>query len=106
MSFGRPGGFGDAFKVSPPQRGSFPLDHEGECKDVMISYLRCIKLNQGNNGACRPESRAYLECRMDKGLMQRDDMVNLGLGDVPSASGYKVADNGKHSPPETSAMHR
>ena len=29
MSFGRPGGFGDAFKVSPPQRGSFPLDHDG-----------------------------------------------------------------------------
>ena len=30
MSFGRPGGFGDSFKVTPPQRGSFPLDHDGE----------------------------------------------------------------------------
>ena len=29
MSFGRPGGFGDNFKVSPPARGSFPLDHDG-----------------------------------------------------------------------------
>lgn len=30
MSFGRPGALGDSFKVTPPQRGSFPLDHEGE----------------------------------------------------------------------------
>ncbi|KAL7420059.1 Cytochrome c oxidase assembly protein cox19 [Cryptotrichosporon argae] len=81
MSFGRPGGF-DTFKVSPPQRGSFPLDHDGECKTYMLAYMRCIKANAQDNGACRPESRAYLECRMDHGLMQRDDMANLGLGDV------------------------
>lgn len=30
MSFGRPGGLRDTFKVTPPQRGSFPLDHDGE----------------------------------------------------------------------------
>lgn len=29
MSFGRPPTFSD-FKVSPPERGSFPLDHEGK----------------------------------------------------------------------------
>lgn len=29
MSFGRPGGFGDLIKPAPPQRGSFPLDHDG-----------------------------------------------------------------------------
>ena len=29
MSFGRPGGLGEAFRVNPPERGSFPLDHEG-----------------------------------------------------------------------------
>jgi hypothetical protein len=29
MSFGRPPSIGDNFKVNPPQRGSFPLDHEG-----------------------------------------------------------------------------
>ncbi|KAJ9113492.1 hypothetical protein QFC20_001843 [Naganishia adeliensis] len=28
MSFGRPPSIGENFKVNPPQRGSFPLDHE------------------------------------------------------------------------------
>lgn len=95
MSFGRPGTF-DNWKVSPPARGSFPLDHDGasdlsyrpalfagspvqlsslyrsgadisgECKTFMISYLKCLKANAADNGVCRPESRKYLECRMDQ----------------------------------------
>jgi len=39
MSFGRPGGFGDNFKVSPPERGSFPLDHDGELHFFLMLYL-------------------------------------------------------------------
>ncbi|WWD07526.1 hypothetical protein V865_005627 [Kwoniella europaea PYCC6329] len=81
MSFGRPG-FADTFKVSPPQRGSFPLDHDGECKEFMLSYLKCLKLHSNDNGKCRLQSKKYLECRMDNGLMTRDDFSNLGLGDV------------------------
>lgn len=114
MSFGRPGTL-DNFKVTPPARGSFPLDHDGqcslhdkallelmgmtgECRDFMLSYLKCLKANKSNGGDCRVESRNYLQCRMDKwvwtmngvpshadaarGLMQKDDMANLGLGDV------------------------
>ncbi|OCF33862.1 cytochrome c oxidase assembly protein COX19 [Kwoniella heveanensis BCC8398] len=80
-SFGRPG-FADSFKVTPPQRGSFPLDHDGECKSYMMAYMRCLKANANDNGRCRLESKRYLECRMDNNLMQRDDMSNLGLGDV------------------------
>ncbi|WVO23893.1 cytochrome c oxidase assembly protein COX19 [Cryptococcus decagattii] len=85
MSFGRPG-FADVFKPSPPARGSFPLDHDGECKAFMISYLKCMKENANDNGKCRLFSKQYLECRMDKGLMDRDDMANLGLGDVVDPS--------------------
>ena len=67
----------------------------------MVSYLNCMKANAGNNSQCRPESKSYLQCRMDKsvsstlsstehrgaelmcrGLMQRDDMGNLGFRDV------------------------
>ncbi|ODN79553.1 cytochrome c oxidase assembly protein COX19 [Cryptococcus amylolentus CBS 6039] len=81
MSFGRPG-FTDAFKPSPPARGSFPLDHDGECKSAMIAYMKCMKENANDNGKCRLQSKKYLECRMDNGLMQRDSMENLGLGDV------------------------
>lgn len=50
----------------------------------MISYMSCLKANRNNSGQCRPESKAYLECRMDNGLMSRDDFQNLGLGDVQS----------------------
>ncbi|EIW71182.1 cytochrome c oxidase assembly protein COX19 [Tremella mesenterica] len=82
MSFGRPGGFAAALKVSPPDRGSFPLDHDGECKNFMLQYLQCLKINQSDNGQCRLESKRYLLCRMEKGLMEKDDMANLGLGDV------------------------
>ncbi|TYJ56021.1 cytochrome c oxidase assembly protein COX19 [Cryptococcus floricola] len=65
MSFGRPG-FTDAFKPSPPARGSFPLDHDGECKSAMIAYMKCMKENANDNGKCRLQSKKYLECRMDK----------------------------------------
>ncbi|CAK9786395.1 hypothetical protein CC85DRAFT_288924 [Cutaneotrichosporon oleaginosum] len=127
MSFGRPGALSDTFKVSPPQRGSFPLDHDGECgvcavdpflspvtnrarcfmvgsvvsllrrplsqsltvgecKSFMVSYMKCLKANKNNSGACRPEARDYLGCRMDNDLMGRDDWSNLGLGDVPETA--------------------
>nr|XP_031858211.1 cytochrome c oxidase assembly protein COX19 [Kwoniella shandongensis]KAA5525283.1 cytochrome c oxidase assembly protein COX19 [Kwoniella shandongensis] len=64
-SFGAPG-FALSNKVAPPQRGSFPLDHDGECKAFMLAYLKCLKIHGSNNGECRLESKRYLECRMDK----------------------------------------
>ncbi|KDN46280.1 hypothetical protein K437DRAFT_246597 [Tilletiaria anomala UBC 951] len=77
MSFGRPPGF-SAFTVSPPDRGSFPLDHDGECKEAMKAYMSCMKANANHNGKCRVLSKQYLQCRMDHGLMEKDDMKNLG----------------------------
>lgn len=66
----------------------------------MISYMSCLKRNRADAGSCRPESKAYLECRMDNGLMSRDDFQNLGLGDVearkpsdPPASSPQSAQN-------------
>ncbi|OAK94339.1 hypothetical protein IQ06DRAFT_234262 [Phaeosphaeriaceae sp. SRC1lsM3a] len=54
-------------KPNPPERGSFPLDHDGECKDIMMSYLRCIKSHRGSNDPeCRDLSKSYLSCRMDR----------------------------------------
>ncbi|KAH8090479.1 hypothetical protein HD553DRAFT_302524 [Filobasidium floriforme] len=82
MSFGRPPTIGDTFKLTPPQRGSFPLDHDGECKEVMKAYLKCLKENASNNGKCRALSKDYLECRMSNNLMERDDFHNLGLGNI------------------------
>ncbi|OQD94396.1 hypothetical protein PENSOL_c026G07699 [Penicillium solitum] len=83
MSFGAPGGGSVNYKPSPPERGSFPLDHEdtaGECKHVISGYLKCIKMNKGTNDeACRKLAKEYLACRMDKNLMAPDNFENLGL---------------------------
>lgn len=39
----------------------------GECKDVMVSYLSCMKKVKGmNDPECREFAKAYLTCRMDK----------------------------------------
>ncbi|PVH72932.1 hypothetical protein DL98DRAFT_552886 [Cadophora sp. DSE1049] len=82
MSFGAPGGGATSTKPSPPERGSFPLDHDGECKDVMMSYLSCIKRVKGlNDPECRLQAKEYLSCRMDRNLMAKDEFKNLGFGD-------------------------
>jgi hypothetical protein len=58
MSFGRPPTIGDTFKLTPPQRGSFPLDHDGEiCSGrresvVLINYLLVLRrrMQRGDEG--------------------------------------------------------
>ncbi|TLD05366.1 uncharacterized protein PgNI_09881 [Pyricularia grisea] len=66
-AFGGPGGGQINQKPIPPQRGSFPLDHDGECKHVMTSYLACMKKVRGvNENECREFAKSYLACRMDQ----------------------------------------
>ena len=67
---------------SPPEKGSFPLDHFHECKTIHSKYLRCLKENKNDSLACRPVSQEYLQCRMDKNLMTKEDMKTLGFRDV------------------------
>ncbi|KAK3498129.1 hypothetical protein B0T13DRAFT_250472 [Neurospora crassa] len=65
-TFGSPGAL-PTTKPTPPQRGSFPLDHDGECKHVMTTYLACIKRVKGvNEDECRSLAKAYLACRMER----------------------------------------
>ncbi|KAK9380479.1 uncharacterized protein V2V93DRAFT_261556 [Kockiozyma suomiensis] len=82
MSFGGPGGSNSFFKPTPPDRGSFPLDHDGECKETMTLYMNCLK-RVGSAARvpddCRLRAQDYLNCRMEKGLMKKDDWKNLGL---------------------------
>ncbi|KAF1911685.1 hypothetical protein BDU57DRAFT_460515 [Ampelomyces quisqualis] len=66
-SFGGAGLGQKIHRPNPPERGSFPLDHDGECKEMMQSYLRCIKSHRGlNDPECRNLSKSYLSCRMDR----------------------------------------
>ena len=67
------------FKPSAPDKGSFPLDHQGECKHFYFSYMICLKENGNQNTLCRDEAKNYLGCRMDKNLMVRENWDRLGF---------------------------
>ncbi|KAI5477964.1 cytochrome c oxidase assembly protein COX19 [Pseudohyphozyma bogoriensis] len=78
------------------QRGSFPLDHEGECKEYMQQYLACIKTTKSTSTDCRHLSKAYLNCRMDRGLMERVSWEDLGFEE----GGSPKAKAGHEPPPK------
>jgi cytochrome c oxidase assembly protein subunit 19 len=83
---GSPGGAQKFSKPIPPERGSFPLDHDAECQHVMKQYLRCIRSHKGiNDDECRELSKGYLQCRMERNLMAVDSMKNLGFQDLEKA---------------------
>lgn len=78
---GSPGNYSARITKLPPDKGSFPIDHENECRDLMVDFLKCLKQNQFNNEKCRIFSKEYLKCRMDNGLMAKEDWKNLGFED-------------------------
>nr|XP_020834345.1 cytochrome c oxidase assembly protein COX19 isoform X4 [Phascolarctos cinereus] len=57
-----------SFQPRPPDKGSFPLDHFGECKAFKEKFLKCLRDNNFENTLCRNESKEYLECRMERYL--------------------------------------
>lgn len=72
---------GSRVSVRPPERGIFPLDHDGECRPQMRGFLECLRLNNSEHNSCREQSKTYLQCRMDKELMAKEDLSKLGLGE-------------------------
>lgn len=44
----------------------------------MLKYFGCLRENRDDNSACREESKSYLACRMDNGLMAKDSWEKLG----------------------------
>nr|KAJ0227804.1 hypothetical protein LSAT_V11C100014810 [Lactuca sativa] len=43
-------------------------------------YISCLKTSGHKSEICRHLSKKYLECRMEKNLMARQDMSELGFG--------------------------
>eukprot|EP00392_Amoebophrya_sp_AT5.2_P011827 g11917.t1 len=70
---------------SPPDRGSFPLDHWNDCTGLKDDYLACLKRNMNDNLSCRFLTKEYLQCRMDHNLMAQEEycstLVTVGLVD-------------------------
>lgn len=90
MSFGGPGGGQRAQKPIPPERGSFPLDHDGDCKHIISGYLRCLRHEGGTNSEnCRMLAKQYLKCRMDHNLMAPDSFSNLGFASAEQQASEK-----------------
>ncbi|XP_023569198.1 cytochrome c oxidase assembly protein COX19 [Octodon degus] len=71
-----------SFQPKPPDKGSFPLDHFGECKGFKEKFMKCLRDNNFENALCRNESKEYLECRMERQLMAREPLGKLGFGDL------------------------
>lgn len=71
-----------SFKPRPPDKGSFPLDHFGECKVFKEKFMRCLNENHYDNSKCRLQSKDYLECRMDRQLMSKEPLEKLGFKDL------------------------
>ena len=69
------------FKPTAPDKGSFPLDHDGECKVPYLQYMVCLSENSHKNSECRTQSKNYLQCRMEKGLMAKEEWSKLGYRD-------------------------
>eukprot|EP00197_Chlamydomonas_leiostraca_P014722 CAMPEP_0202868370 /NCGR_PEP_ID=MMETSP1391-20130828/10842_1 /ASSEMBLY_ACC=CAM_ASM_000867 /TAXON_ID=1034604 /ORGANISM="Chlamydomonas leiostraca, Strain SAG 11-49" /LENGTH=78 /DNA_ID=CAMNT_0049548535 /DNA_START=11 /DNA_END=247 /DNA_ORIENTATION=- len=72
---------GPRSQAKAPEKGVFPLDHFQECKKIADAYLVCVNQHDGNTGPCQELSKQYLKCRMDKNLMAKQDLQELGLKD-------------------------
>jgi len=70
------------FKPTAPDKGSFPLDHDGECKVAYLKYMVCLSENGNKNSECRQQSKNYLQCRMEKNLMAKEEWSKLGFSDI------------------------
>ena len=69
-------------KAIAPLKGSFPLDKQGKCREHFMSYMTCLKANEGSNHKCRTVAGEYFKCRMENGLMEREDLQKIGYGGI------------------------
>ncbi|XP_043566959.1 cytochrome c oxidase assembly protein COX19 [Chiloscyllium plagiosum] len=71
-----------SFNPRPPDKGSFPLDHLGECKEFKDKFMNCLRESRFDNSLCRQQSKEYLECRMERQLMTKEPLEKLGFKDL------------------------
>lgn len=60
---------------TPPINGVFPLDTEGVCAEAAQTYVACVRAAGTSRAAsaCVDAARAYMDCRVSKGLMSAKD---------------------------------
>lgn len=77
------------FTPTPPDKGSFPLDHDNVCKSHMLKYMNCVRKNRDDSTVCRNEAKEYLSCRMDNNLMAKEEWKSLGFSESTSEKSNK-----------------
>ncbi|XP_062181469.1 uncharacterized protein LOC133885742 isoform X2 [Phragmites australis] len=98
MSAGGAFGGNRGVRPVPPEKGVFPLDHLHECDLEKKDYLACLKSTGFQSEKCRQFSKKYLECRMERNLMAKQDTSELGFRNVDEVDAPDQ--NGKlESPP-------
>ncbi|KAJ3685227.1 hypothetical protein LUZ61_014391 [Rhynchospora tenuis] len=95
MSAGGAFGGNRGARPVPPEKGIFPLDHLRECDQAKKEYVACLKTSGFKSEKCRHLSKKYLECRMERNLMARQDISELGFGkeleiDPPNIDDEKI----------------
>ncbi|KQK04941.1 cytochrome c oxidase assembly protein COX19 [Brachypodium distachyon] len=99
MSAGGAFGGNRGVRPVPPEKGVFPLDHLHECDLEKKEYLACLKSTGFQSEKCRLFSKKYLECRMERNLMAKQDMSELGFTNADGVD----APNGKKDKLESPA---
>lgn len=72
----------------PPDKGSFPLDHNATCKSAMSTLMDCLRAHEHKNYPCKTLSKAYLECRMKNNLMTTEDLDEMGFAEKHAVTSY------------------
>ncbi|SBT43977.1 hypothetical protein POVWA2_048000 [Plasmodium ovale wallikeri] len=67
--------------IKKPDRGSFLLDHNSECTSIKNNYLKCLKEHSNDHVSCREFSKEYFICRMDKNLLEKQSLSDLGFSE-------------------------
>uniref|UniRef100_A0A7M4FGW9 Cytochrome c oxidase assembly factor COX19 n=1 Tax=Crocodylus porosus TaxID=8502 RepID=A0A7M4FGW9_CROPO len=44
--------------------------------------MRCLRRADFQSAPCRPQAKAYLQCRMDRQLMAKEPLEKLGFKDL------------------------
>ncbi|XP_074579662.1 uncharacterized protein LOC141836141 [Curcuma longa] len=84
MSAGGSFGGSRGARPVPPEKGVFPLDHLHECDLEKKEYIACLKSSGYQSETCRHLSKKYLQCRMERNLMAKQDLSELGFRNTTS----------------------
>ncbi|RAL38615.1 unnamed protein product [Cuscuta campestris] len=95
MSAGGAFGGNRGLRPVPPEKGVFPLDHLHLCDSEKKEYLSCLKTCGHQSEKCRQFSKKYLKCRMERNLMAKQDLSELGFGKQHDAAETLSSEEGK-----------